>query len=577
MFMVKKWRLKSCPTEEQVQQLENDLKVNSTLVKLFLQRGITDFDTAKNFLNPKIEGLHDPFQMKDMQEAVDRIATAISNKDKILIYGDYDVDGTTAVAMVFSFLKQKHNNIDFYIPDRYTEGYGISFKGVDFAIENNFNLVIALDCGIRAVDQIEYASKNGVDFIVCDHHEPGDQLPAAIILNPKRKDCYYPFKELSGCGVGFKLLQACCEKLSWNNAELMGFLDFVAVSVGADIVPVTGENRTLSFWGMSKMNQNPRRAFELLLKNANKSFPITLTDVVFAIAPRINAAGRLRSGREAVQLMITDDSDEIVKVANEIEQDNKNRKLLDQEITQEALEIIATNYRYQTSKTTVVFQPHWHKGVVGIVASRLIEKHYKPTIVLTASNGKATGSARTVHDFDIHAALVQCEHLLEQFGGHKHAAGVNLSLDKVDDFMDHFETVVQQNLSSSQLVPELEIDLEINFQDLFDSTSGPNTTPKIKKQLDRFEPFGPGNMKPVFLAKNCFCLSVKVLKDEHLKLTLVQPPSNSSVDCIGFNLAGKRAHFESGKPVDVAFTIESNTWNGRTTLQLNIKDVRETI
>lgn len=573
--MEKKWRLKTQPPVSIISRISSELNVSGLLAALFYQRGIDQFETAKNFLNPKIEDLHNPFLMKDMAQAVERINSAISNNEKILIYGDYDVDGTTSVAMVYTFFKSQGLKVDFYIPDRYTEGYGVSFKGVDFAVANEFKLIIALDCGIRAVQQIDYARKNNIDFIVCDHHEPGDFLPNGILLNPKQKECNYPFKELSGCGVGFKLLQACAETNNWDDWELMKLLDFVAVSIGADIVPVTGENRTLCYLGMAQMNNHPRIAFELLLKNAKKSFPINLTDVVFAIAPRINAAGRLRSGREAVQLMISDDENQILKLANEIENDNKQRRQLDQEITQEALALISQAEKYKNSKTTVVFQSHWHKGVVGIVASRLIEKHYKPTIVLTESNGIATGSARTVKDFDIYAALLKCEHLLDQFGGHKHAAGVNLQLDRVDEFIDHFEMVVQESISAENLLPELNIDLEINFQDLFNSSTANGTPPKILKQLERFEPFGPGNMKPVFLVKNCFCLSAKVLKDTHLKVLLTQPPSNFSLDGIGFNLGNKNSLLNSGKPIDVAFTIESNTWNGKTSLQLNIKDFRE--
>jgi single-stranded-DNA-specific exonuclease len=573
--MEKKWRLKTQPSTEIISKISSDLNVSRLLAALFFQRGIERFDDAKNFLNPKIADLYDPFLMKEMTQAVERINAAIAKNEKILIYGDYDVDGTTSVSMVYTFFKSHGLNVDFYIPDRYTEGYGVSFKGVDFAIANDFKLIIALDCGIRAVDQVDYAKKSNVDFIVCDHHEPGELLPNGILLNPKQKDCNYPFNELSGCGVGFKLLQACTKANNWNKNELYKLLDFVAVSIGADIVPVTGENRTLCYLGMAQLNAHPRIAFELLLKNAQKAFPISLTDVVFAIAPRINAAGRLRSGREAVQLMVSDDERQILQVADEIENDNKQRRQLDQEITQEALALIAQTEKYKNSKTTVVFQSHWHKGVVGIVASRLIEKHYKPTIVLTESNGIATGSARTVQDFDIYNALLKCEHILDQFGGHKHAAGVNLPLDRVDEFINHFEMVVQDSISPENLLPELTIDLEINFQDLFNSSNVNETPPKILKQLERFEPFGPGNMKPVFLVKNCFCLSAKVLKEVHLKVLLTQPPSNYSLDGIGFNLGNKISLLSSGKPVDVAFTVESNTWNGKTSLQLNIKDFRE--
>jgi len=575
--MQKKWLLKAPPSQTKIQELRSELKIDRIVSSLLLQRGISSFESAQAFFRPKLEDLHNPFLMKDMDLAVSRIETAFIKNEKILLFGDYDVDGTTAVALMYIYLKEQYPNIEFYIPNRYSEGYGISYQGVDYAIKEDISLIISLDCGIKSNDKISYAKENGVDFIVCDHHNPGEKLPDAIVLDPKRKDCNYPYKELSGCGVGFKLLQALTIELNWDEKQLFENLDLVAISIGADIVQITGENRILCFHGMEKLNKSPRPAFEELFKLANKTFPISLTDVVFTIAPRINAAGRLRSGKHAVELMVSNNLEEIASIAKEINEDNLERRELDKEITSNALGIIEENEVFKSRKSTVVFNEKWHKGVVGIVASRLIEKHFKPTIVLTESNGKITGSARTVNDFDIHSALVECEELLEQFGGHNHAAGMTLSKEKLDEFVLKFEDVVSKTIDPSDLIPQENVDLEITFNEIFSSNENRMKIPRLKRILNQLEPHGPGNMKPVFMSKNVFTTDVRLLKDAHLKLSITQPNTDVVIEAIGFNMAEKMDLVAAGLPFDITFTLESNKWREKETLQLNIKDIRPTI
>jgi single-stranded-DNA-specific exonuclease len=575
--MQKKWLLKVPPSQTKIQELRSELKIDRIVSSLLLQRGISSFESAQAFFRPKLEDLHNPFLMKDMDLAVSRIETAFIKNEKILLFGDYDVDGTTAVALMYIYLKEQYPNIEFYIPNRYSEGYGISYQGVDYAIKEDISLIISLDCGIKSNDKISYAKENGVDFIVCDHHNPGEKLPDAIVLDPKRKDCNYPYKELSGCGVGFKLLQALTIELNWDEKQLFENLDLVAISIGADIVQITGENRILCFHGMEKLNKSPRPAFEELFKLANKTFPISLTDVVFTIAPRINAAGRLRSGKHAVELMVSNHLEEIASIAKEINEDNHERRELDKEITSNALGIIEENEVFKSRKSTVVFNEKWHKGVVGIVASRLIEKHFKPTIVLTESNGKITGSARTVNDFDIHSALVECEELLEQFGGHNHAAGMTLSKEKLDEFVLKFEDVVSKTIDPSDLIPQENVDLEITFNEIFSSNENRMKIPRLKRILNQLEPHGPGNMKPVFMSKNVFTTDVRLLKDAHLKLSITQPNTDVVIEAIGFNMAEKMDLVAAGLPFDITFTLESNKWREKETLQLNIKDIRPTI
>ena len=575
--MQKRWLVKSPIETSKVEELRSELKVDRVVSELLLQRDITTFDQAQAFFRPSITELHDPFLMKDMDRAVKRINLAISKNERILLFGDYDVDGTTAVALMYSYLIQKYENVDFYIPDRYKEGYGVSFLGIDYAKETNCPLIISLDCGIKSIDKVQYANEKGIDFIVCDHHNPGEILPDGIILDPKRKDCNYPFKELSGCGVGFKLLQALAKQNKWNEEELFVYLDLVAVSIGADIVPITGENRVLCYHGMLRLNESPRLAFRELLLIAKRQFPVTLTDVVFTIAPRINAAGRLRSGRHSVELMISEEYDTVSKIAKEINDDNLERRVLDQQITFEALEQIENDTNYSFKKSTVVFQNDWHKGVVGIVASRLIERHFRPTIVLTESNGMVTGSARTVNDFDIHEALIQCEDLLEQFGGHKHAAGMSLALENLTKFQERFEEVVSQTIASEDLLPEENVDIEIAFDEIFTKDENRLKIPRLKRILNQLEPHGPGNMKPVFMSTNVFSTDVRLLKEEHLKLSMTQPNSDIVLEGIAFKMADKIDLVASGLPFDVLYTLETNVWKDREILQLNIKDIRASI
>jgi len=575
--MQKKWLVKSPSNSSSVEQIGSTLKVDRVVSQLLIQREITTFEQAEAFFRPNIDELHNPFLMKDMDRAVERINSAFENNEKILIFGDYDVDGTTAVALMYSFLIQKYEHLDFYIPDRYKEGYGISFLGIDFAFENNFSLIISLDCGIKSIDKVAYAKEKGIDFIVCDHHNPGDELPNGIILDPKRKDCEYPYKELSGCGVGFKLLQALCEEKKWGNDLLFSYLDLVAVSIGADIVQITGENRVLCYHGMIRLNAHPRLAFRELLLLAKRQFPVTLTDVVFTIAPRINAAGRLRSGRHSVELMISEEYDTVLKIATEINNDNAERRILDQQITFEALEQIENDSTYAAKKSTVVFQKEWHKGVVGIVASRLIERHFRPTIVLTESNGMITGSARTVNDFDIHEALIQCEDLLEQFGGHKHAAGMSLSPENLSIFQERFEKVVSESIANEDLVPQENVDIEISFDEIFTKEENRLKIPRLKRILNQLEPHGPGNMKPVFMTRNVFSTDVRLLKEEHIKVSMTQPNSDIILEGIGFKMPEKMELVASGLPFDVLYTLETNVWKDRETVQLNIKDIRASI
>lgn len=574
--MQKKWLVKSPIQSTLVEAFRSELKVDPIVAELLLQRGITTFDEAQAFFRPSLSDLHNPFLMKGMADAVDIIEDAIMTKKRILLYGDYDVDGTTAVATMYSFLKNLAI-VDFYIPDRYKEGYGISMIGMNWAVENKFDVIISLDCGIKSIQEVAFAVKNGIQFIVCDHHTPGDILPDCIVLDPKQKGCDYPFKELSGCGVGFKLLQGLCQQRGQSIEEIFPFLDFLALSIGADIVDVTGENRILCYHGLRILNENPRLAFRELLSLAKREFPVTLTDVVFTIAPRINAAGRLRSGRYAVELMISEDKNEIHQLAEQINIDNLNRREIDQIITEEALNQIANDAEFVNRVSTVVYQQDWHKGVVGIVASRLIEHHYRPTIVLTQSNGLITGSARSVNGFDVYQALNACEELLEQFGGHTHAAGLTLKEENLADFIHLFDEITKQRLHVSDRVEEQIVDLEIGFNDIFGDEENRLKIPRLKRILNQFEPHGPGNMKPVFMSSNVFSTNAKLLKDEHIKLSMTQPPCDVVIDGIAFRMPDKMDAVASGVPFDVLYTLESNKWNGRETLQLNIKDIRETI
>ncbi len=575
--MQKRWLIKNLPEPDQIQSLSKVLNVEPVISTILIQRGITTFEEAQHFFRPKLEDLHDPFRMKDLKAAVDRINKAISNEEKIMLFGDYDVDGTTAVAVMWNVLTEHYKNIEFYIPDRYTEGYGISFQGVDYAKEQGITLIIALDCGVKSNDKIDYALESGIEFIVCDHHTPGEELPDCLVLDPKRADCPYPYKELSGCGVGFKLLQGLCAKNGWDTTTLFNQLDLLATSIGADIVPVTGENRILCYHGLQQLNREPKSGIAEILKVAKKELPLTLTNVVFIIAPRINAAGRIHTGKKAVSLMISKDIEELVQIAESIHLNNEERRELDKIITAEALEQISGDSTFENKITTVVFNETWHKGVIGIVASRLIENHYRPTIVLTESNGMATGSARSIRGLDIHQALEHCADLLEQFGGHTFAAGMSMPLENVDAFKDKFEEIVQTLLAKEDTVPQQIIDYELHFNEIFLPGELLNKVPKLKRILNQLEPHGPGNMKPVFTSRNVFVKEARLLKEEHLKLILGQPNSHVTIDAIGFNMADKYQLALSGEPIDILYTLEVNAWREFETLQLNLKDIRPSV
>jgi single-stranded-DNA-specific exonuclease len=572
--MTKRWYIKEIPNRDKIEQLKEDLSINSALACILIQRGISTFEEAQKFFRPKLENLHDPFLMKNMNLGVARLIKAIDNKEKILLFGDYDVDGTTAVALMWNVLHEIHPFLEFYIPDRYVEGYGISFLGIDYAFEKKCSLIIALDCGIKAHDKVNYANEKGIDFIICDHHEPGETVPNAIVLDQKQKDCPYPYKELSGCGVGFKLLQALflVKKLDVN--LLYSNLDLLAISIAADIVPITGENRILAHYGLTLINSKPRAGIKELLIHAKKNLPLTLTNVVFIIAPRINAAGRIHEGKKAVQLMTSINQTELQNLALSIENDNIERKKLDQAISDQALTFIENDVDFENKKSTIVFQDSWHKGVIGIVASRLIEKHYRPTIVFTENNGKLTGSARSINGFNIHSALEECSTLIDQFGGHAFAAGMTIEKENFIPFKIKFEEVTQRLLNQEDTTPVQVVDYLLNFIDLFEENENRFNIPKFKRILDQLEPHGPENMKPVFVTKNVYVEDVRILKEVHLKLSITQPNSGIILQAIGFNLADKIEMILSKKPLDILYTLETNEWNNQETLQLNLKDIR---
>lgn len=561
-----RWTLTHTPSEKTVNELINSLSVDKTVANLLVQRGIDTFEKARLFFRPTLEDLHNPYLMKDMDKAIERIEKAIQNNENILIYGDYDVDGTTAVSLVYSYLSSFYPNVATYIPDRYDEGYGISFKGIDFADDNGISLIIALDCGIKAHDKIEYANTKNIDFIIADHHLPDDKIPSAIaVLDPKRNDCEYPYKELCGCGIGFKIIQALGEKRGQTIEELVPYLDLVATAIAADIVPITGENRILAKFGLEVINSNPRNGIKALIQNIKKE-ELTITDVVFIIAPRINAAGRIHHGNYAVKLLTEFDLTQAEEFAQNIEAFNSERKDLDSLITKEALQqIIETNQ--ETLYTTVVFNENWHKGVIGIVASRLIETHYKPTLVFTESNDKMVASARSVKGFDIHEALEKCSEFIEQFGGHKYAAGLTVVKEKFELFRNKFEEVVKNSIAEESLSPEIRVDAEINFSDI---------NPKFIRILKQFEPFGPENMTPVFLTKNVVDsgYAKPIGKEgEHLKL-FVKQNGSQPMDAVGFNLGKKLEIVQGLKPFDMVYSIDENHWNGNVSVQLRVRDIQ---
>lgn len=568
--MNKRWVIKEAKDIKLINSLSKELNINPVLCNLLFHRGVEDFESARMFFRPSLSHLHDPFLMQDMDKAVSRILRAIENNENILVYGDYDVDGTTSVALVYSFLKTFYSKVDYYIPDRYKEGYGISTAGIDWAKERDITLIIALDCGIKSVDKIEYANGREIDFIICDHHLPGEEIPNAIaVLDPKRKDCNYPFKELSGCGIGFKLIQAIASLKKIEFTTLTPYLDLVAVSIASDIVPIIGENRTLAHFGLKQLNENPRPGFKAILELSQVKKEITITDIVFTIGPRINAAGRIEDAKEAVRLLISVDKDTALTAGLAINERNTERKTLDSSITEHALKMIGDDEKLQKKKSTVLFHEEWHKGVIGIVASRLTEKYYKPTIVLTESNGHVTGSARSVKDFDVYMAIEACSELLEQFGGHKYAAGLTLKLENLPAFIDKFETVVSSTIEERMLTQEIEIDAEIGLKDI---------TPSFYNVLKQFAPFGPGNMNPVFLTKKVNDKGfARIVGNNHLKLSVTQPDANEYfMDAIGFQLGHYHQKANEKKSFDICYCIEENVWNDKVSLQLNVKDLQFT-
>ena len=570
--MTSKWIFKTL-TKEQTdiqKDLSKELNISPILSKLLVQRGIHTFDDARRFFRPDFVNLHGPFLMADMEKAVIRLTEAIQENEKILIYGDYDVDGTTSVSLVYKFLKKFYSNVDFYIPDRYLEGYGISIQGIDYALNNDVKLIIALDCGIKAIEKVKYANEHHIDFIICDHHTPDDELPEAVaVLDPKRSDCNYPYKHLSGCGVGFKLLQAFSQKNNIPFTELIPLLDLLALSIASDIVPITGENRILAYYGLKQLNTNPSIGVKSILDVCGLSEKeITISDIVFKVGPRINASGRMKLASEAVELMVSNDINFAKLKSDTINEYNNDRKDLDKNITDEAIKLIASDNNYIKRKSIVVYKPDWHKGVIGIVASRLSEEFYKPSIVLTSSNGLASGSARSVPGFDIYSAIDSCRDLLENFGGHRYAAGLSMKEENVALFTERFEAFVSKNITEEQTSPQIDIDAQIDFKDI---------TPKFFNVLKQFGPFGPGNMKPVFATKKVMDYGSSRLvgkEQEHLRLELVDSSSENVMNGIAFGMYEFNDHLKSMKPLDICYTLEENTFNGNTNIQLMIKDIR---
>ncbi|PLX05484.1 MAG: single-stranded-DNA-specific exonuclease RecJ [Marinilabiliales bacterium] len=581
--MDKRWILNNDSDFESVERLSKELNINKKLVSLLFSRGVTTYDEAKQFFRPKLEHLHDPFLMKDMDKAVDRVLLAVEKGEKIMVYGDYDVDGTTAVSLVYSFIKSFYKNIEFYIPDRYNEGYGISFKGIDYAHSVGSKLMIALDCGIKAVDKVKYAKEKGIEFIICDHHRPGETIPDAVaVLDAKQEDCNYPFKELSGCGVGFKLAQAIASKNNIPENKVFSFIDLVVVSIAADIVPMVGENRVLAYYGLKKINNDPSNGICSILKSAGVlpsqdeaskyyfSKEITINDLVFSLGPRINAAGRIENATNSVRLLISTNTEYAEKLGAQINELNSTRRDLDTNITKEAIEQIENNAENANKKATIVYNPQWHKGVIGIVASRLIERFYKPTLVFTKSGDLITGSARSIKGFDIYDAIDNSSDILEHFGGHTYAAGLALKPEKLEVFKAEFQKYADENLKEEYLTPEISIDEELDVSDV---------NIKFYKILKQFAPFGPGNMSPVFVSNNVidtgYAKIVGKNGQKHLKFSVVQTTKRGApLSAIGFNLGHHYDKIKQANPFSICYHIEENTWQGRTSLQLRILDIK---
>ena len=568
--MEKKWIIKEKGEASVIDKLSSELGVSGSLATLMTQRGITTAAAAETFFRPNLDHLHDPFLMKDMDVAVNRISIAVKKSEKILVYGDYDVDGTTAVALMYSFLKEQYSNVDYYIPDRYKEGYGISYEGLDYAYQNNFKVIITLDCGIKSVDKVKYARQKGLDVIICDHHYPGDEIPKAVaVLDPKQQDCGYPYKDLSGCGVGFKLIQAYSRVHGIPFDSIYHYLDLVVVSIASDIVPITGENRIMAYFGLKQLNESPRTGLREIIRESEVNKSLSIDDIVFKIGPRINAAGRMETGSKAVDLLVSKNTTLATGISKEINTFNIERRNVDRSITTEALRMIAENKHSRNTKTTVLFCPDWKKGVVGIVASRLIETYYRPTVILTESNGFATGSARSVQGYDLYQAIEACSDLLENFGGHMFAAGLTLKKENIKPFMERFENYVNDTITEDQLVPRVFIDSELTFSEINED---------FFKIIKQFEPFGPDNMSPVFVSRNVFDAGSGRMvgsSGEHLKLDLCQESSGTKTfPAIAFSQANHFEYIKSGRPFDVCYSVEMNEFRGNKTLQLNIKDIK---
>ena len=571
--MEKKWILKEVADSDVARQLASELGVDPVLAELLVQRGVRTFSQARAFFRPDLGDLYDPFLMKDMDKAVERLHKAVASGEKILVYGDYDVDGTTAVSLVYSFLLRLTDEVDFYIPERYDEGYGVSYKGIDWAVENSFGLIITLDCGIKANEKVEYATSKGIDMIICDHHLPENELPAAMaVLDPKREDCTYPFDDLSGCGVGFKLVQAYSQRYGIEFESLIPLLDLLVVSIASDLVSVTDENRILAHFGLKQLNGSPREGLLAMIQLSGlEPTHISIDDIVFKIGPRINAAGRMESGRIAVELLTAEDAQTALRIGNEINEHNNERKNIDRRITQEALEMVRSGSCLSSGNATIVYNPQWHKGVVGIVASRLVEAFYKPTIVFTQSQGGlVTGSARSVHGFDLYDAIESCSDLLENFGGHLYAAGLTLKEENLAQFCQRIEKFISDRIVPQMKTPVVEIDARLNFAQI---------TPKFLRILKQFQPFGPGNAAPVFLTENVYDNGNgrKVgAEGGHLKLELIQESHPyHHISAIAFNMADFFDHVKAGNPIDVCYSIVENYYRGTANTQLRIKDMRK--
>jgi single-stranded-DNA-specific exonuclease len=565
MSQSKIWKIAAKPPEEKIGKLANEININPYLATVLVQRGVETFDAAKHYFRPKLDDLHNPFLMKDMGKAVERLAQAIAKQENILIYGDYDVDGTTSVALVHDYLSKFYPHIDFYVPDRHNEGYGISFTGIDFAHSHQFTLVIALDCGVKSVNEIAYAKEKGVDFIVCDHHKPGEVLPDCVAcLNPKQNDCQYPFKELSGCGIGFKLILAHSIKHPEYSVGIYDYLDLVAISIASDIVPMVGENRILTYFGLQKINERNRLGIEALIQVAGFKKSLNVSDVVFGLGPRINAAGRIKHAKASVELLISKKESEALSFAYELNQENTKRKNLDSGTFREAIALIEEDEKLVSAKSTVLFNKEWHKGIIGIVASKCIEKYHRPTIIFTESNNLATGSARSVDGFDLYEAIFACKDLLEKYGGHTHAAGLTLKIENMEVFKKRFEEEVSKYILPEQLIPHIQIDLELPLEAINE---------KFYHILAQMEPFGPKNLAPVFLTANVMPQNIRLLKETHLKFSL-KLRDGSEIDAIGFGMGNYYELVMGGKPVDICYSVDINEFNGKKSLQLLLKDLR---